>query len=231
MLHLESMRRVGFIFMLLLTAPAAALAFILDPMDRATIEYLLQKGPLMTLEHDEFGNIAWAMAAAQISSPPEVIWEVLANLDDYEKFAPHTEEVRVLKREGSKGVANFRMKIKFTILSVGVDTTDEFTLDRDKWSLDWTYLRGDFAGSRGGWNLVPLSDATSEGNAVKRTAAFYRFHADLRSLGFGVRMLLRAQPEIEMGVISAMAVRFVEALKDRVEHAERYVPEGAQAFQ
>ncbi|MBI2060901.1 MAG: hypothetical protein HYT87_14130 [Nitrospirae bacterium] len=222
---------VGFILLLFLAMPAAGRAFTLEPVDHATIDTLLRKGPLLSLEQDEFGNITWTLAGTIIHAPPEAIWEVLNNLDDYEKFAPHTEEVRVLKKDGNKSIVNFRMKIKFSVLSVGVDTTDEVILDRDKWSLDWTYLRGDFAGSRGGWNLVPLSDSVSGAGTQKHTAAFYRFHADLRTLGFGVRLLLRTHPEVEMGVLTAMAVRFVQALKDRVEHPERYVPEGAQAFQ
>lgn len=223
MVNWGSMAKYLLAFVLILL-PCAAPALDPDKLDRATLEALTSGGELVLVEEDDFGNIDWVTAAIRIDSSPARVWAVISNPDDFEKFLPNTEEVRVLKREGSKGIVNFKMKIKFSILSVRVDSTNEFEYDEDRLKYSWNYLRGDLEGSKGVWQLLSTPDG-------KGTLAFYKIHSDLRTLGFGVRMLLQTHPEVESGVLTVTGIKFVRALKERMEHPERFSSEGAQAFE
>ncbi|MBI2891137.1 MAG: hypothetical protein HYY13_10185 [Nitrospirae bacterium] len=195
-----------------------------DAADTPSLLRLMERGPILLLQKDASGQAEWVTGGIIIHAPIQAVWDVISNLDGYETFMPHTEDVRVLTREGDEELVHYKMRIKFSILSVGVQMTHRVVFDRERGVLSWNQVRGDMPGARGAWVLIPAQEAGL-------TLAFYRVYGDLRSLGFGPRMILRAQPELELGVYSALAIESVEAARDRIEHPEKYAPEGARAFQ
>lgn len=148
-------------------------------------------------------------SAIVIDAKPYRIWSVILDWDNYEKFMPQTDDVKVVNKQGNKVTVEYHLRLKFSVISMKVKYTLTHIINSDKYYEQWFLVKGDVKDARGSFKLLPLDD--------DKTVVLYTTYADLKSIGFIIRKILSAEPSLELGIQTSSAVLVVKALKERVE--------------
>ncbi len=149
-------------------------------------------------------------AAGVVNTSPDIVWDVITDWDRYEEFMPQTKDVKVVERTENTAVVDYNLKFKFTIISMRVYYRLFHLLDRSKYYDEWYLVKGDLKEVTGAWRLYPV-----EGG--KKTVAMYTVYSDLRSMGFLVKSILKAEPHIELAIQLSSAALVVKSIKERAE--------------
>ena len=79
---------------------------------------LLERGPLVLVEHSKDGKFGMATGIVQVDAPPAVVWAELLKMDTWKTFMPKVETLEISNRDEAKG----EFDIRFVIETPGPDT-------------------------------------------------------------------------------------------------------------
>ena len=88
---------------------------------------------------------------AEIAAPPEAVWNVITDYENYPKFVPGAKSYKVIGRKGNKiKVESEGRRI------IKLHATLMFMEKKDKMYLEWRSLSSNINLNRGTWQLEPL---------------------------------------------------------------------------
>ena len=140
---------------------------------------------------------------------PAQVWDVITDYEAYPEWVPEMEETSLVNRRPGRADVSFRLVVSASVVTKSVEYTLRI-MENPMRSTRWFLLEGEFASSRGSWQLIPLDEGTS-------TLAFYSIYTDLASLGWVVETILEARPDVEYAMQTSAAVMMVKALKGRLD--------------
>lgn len=89
-----------------------------------------------------------------MKAPAEVVYEVVTDYESYPEFLPMIKETEILERQDNVVVCKF---------SIFVVKNFEYVLRLEHdppHKTRWTYVRGDFKNSEGGWDFEPIDEVS-----------------------------------------------------------------------
>jgi uncharacterized protein YndB with AHSA1/START domain len=138
-------------------------------------------------QYDPKTSAIYALNDIDVNAPPEVVWKLLVDAENWSSYFPAENEVKILS-----GEPELALGTKWTRLTVGIPTrlivTEYVPTSRLSWS---TTVDGDETGSSAyhGWVITPtdtgchvLSEETQQGAYFleelgrKNPGALYRYH-------------------------------------------------------
>ena len=148
--------------MLLLAALAAA------PVPE-TLETLLGRGPLVSVEADDQGRFEAAVGYAEVGAPLSVVWTVLSAFHRYKEFVPRVVESEVVQIGDG-------LRVSFEIESPGPNTryTVQYALDPATHAIEGRQISGDLSGSRWRWELTEAAPGRTRLRYTSRARNFSR---------------------------------------------------------
>jgi len=180
------------------------LAALLSAPAAETLETLLARGPVVSVEADAQGTFEAAVAIVDVEAPLEAAWAVVSDFARYREFVPRVvaSEVRALP-DGPR--------VTWEIDSPGMNTryTVQYALDAAAHAIEGRQVSGDLAGSR--WRWEPWSVAP------ERTCI--RYVSKARNFSRVLSALEDDAQTITAGLNAGAAVTLLRALKKRCEPA------------
>lgn len=178
----------------------AALAQAQDPLTP-----LLDRGPLVLVEHAKGGKFGQATGIVQVDAPVEKVWAALLDMDAWKKFMPKVETSEV----SNKNEATGEFDVRFVIEVPGPDTdyTIRFTRNDKELTLTGRWLKGDLKSSRWFWKVQKGANGKT---LLSQTLAVKNFSAILQNVE-------DEQQTMTMGVNVASSVAATTALKKHLE--------------
>jgi ribosome-associated toxin RatA of RatAB toxin-antitoxin module len=186
-------------------ALAAALVVLLTPAavwaDR--LDSLLNKGPVVVVEHDGKGKFASATGVVAVEASIEKAWAVITEFQSYPKFVP-----KVVKTEVDD-LGPTEVKVKWELEVPGPNTvyTVRYKLDPVKRTIEAEQVGGDLKGSRWFWEL--------ESAGPNRTLLHYRSSA--RNFSSILESAEDDQQTITIGVNVGGVLTLLRALQGRIQ--------------
>ncbi len=153
-------------------------------------------------------DVRFVSAIATIDAPIEQVRSTILDFSRYKEYMPQLKKSNVRKNDKSGVVVDFKLKFLLPIIKVNLDYTLRYQ-EEENGDIVWDYVEGDIEGNMGRWELVPLSKNT--------TMVIYTVWNDMRSMGFWVRMVLNAQPDLEVAMPISTTALVVDALKKELE--------------
>jgi uncharacterized protein YndB with AHSA1/START domain len=140
-------------------------------------------------QYDPKTSAIYALNDIDVNTPPEVVWKLLVDAENWSSYFPAEDQVKILS-----GEPELALGTKWTRVTVGIPTrlivTEYVPISRLAWS---TVVDGDETGSSAyhGWVITPtdngchvLSEETQQGPFFleelgrKNPGALYRYHQE-----------------------------------------------------
>ncbi|MCB9557602.1 MAG: hypothetical protein H6707_15950 [Deltaproteobacteria bacterium] len=124
-----------------------------------SFEQRLEKGDVIVYTEPVKGADQPAVVVkALINAPPEKIWPIVSNCDDYEKTmvrVPYAERLayKDLGNGRAEGVCRVKIDMPFPYSDITGDTKFVHKIGNGKWLRTWTLLKGEYKYNRGMWYL------------------------------------------------------------------------------
>ena len=181
---------------------AIAVAVLLGSPVAETLETLLARGPVVSVEADGEGKFHAAVAYVDVETPLERVWSVLTDFASYHEFVPRVAGSDTVAMDGG-------LRVKWEIDSPGMNTkyTVQYTLDVRAHAVDGRQVAGDLRGSRWRWELAVVGPNRTRIRFVSKVQSFSRVLDALED---------EAQT-ITAGLNVGGAVTLLRALKRRAE--------------
>jgi hypothetical protein len=210
MRHLE-MKRILTAAILFVMVSALSLAAdtkvksVLDEnLDLKTIKTLIEHGQLFNMIYNDKGELAYRMCAVLVYAPPDLVWKVITDFKNYDKFVPDMLPPVLRNEKKNEITVDFTLKISIVM---GISTTQKYST-RYVLSKPMLYMYDTENKLRepGFWKLVPVDDDT-------RTMLFYYDAApDLSKMGKLVDGVTKAKPEFALALqVSPVSILVNEA--------------------
>ncbi len=180
----------------------ALIALLIAAAPSDTLESLLARGPLVSVETDASGKFDAAVGFLDVAAPLQRVWAVLTGFGAYREFVP-----RVVKSEMQSFSGGAR--VKFEIESPGPNTkyVVQYALDAKAHTADGLQVTGDLKGSSWHWELFELDPARTR---VRYTSRARNFSSILNALE-------DEQQTVTAGLNVGAAITMLRALKKRCE--------------
>src|ERR1041385_1982034 len=123
---------------------AFAMAMLLASPAAETLETLLARGPVVSVEGDGEGRFEAAVAYVDVEAPLDKAWSVLTDFARYKEFVPRVVGSDAVPADGG-------LRVKWEIDSPGMNTkyTVQYTLDARAHAVDGKQAGGDLRGKIG----------------------------------------------------------------------------------
>jgi ribosome-associated toxin RatA of RatAB toxin-antitoxin module len=169
-----------------------------------TLESLLARGPVVSVESDGGGRFEAAVAYVDVDVPLERAWAVVTDFAKYKEFVPRVMESAAYEAEGG-------VRVKWEIDSPGMNTkyTVQYSLDPRAHAVDGKQVDGDLRGSRWRWDLSEPAPGHTRMRLVSKARNFSRVLDALED---------EAQT-VTAGLNVGAAITLLRALKKRCESA------------
>ncbi len=150
----------------LLLALTATVAFAdIDRNDRLRRgDILLEAVPVPGSDEPE------VVLAGVIDAPPEVVWAILEDCDNYKRTMPRIVESQELSRTETHRVCRTLLDSPWPMEDLEAVAEAEIEVVPGRWTRRWWLVRGSFTKYSGSWTLTPF------GADGKRTLAVQRSH-------------------------------------------------------
>src|SRR2546423_4212675 len=131
---------------------ATLLAPLLASPAAETLETLLARGPVVSVEADGEGRFEAAVAYVDVEVAVARAWSVLTDFGRYKEFVPRVVESDAVPVDGG-------LRVRWEIDSPGMNTkyTVQYTLDARARAIDGRQVGGDLRGSRWRWELAEVA--------------------------------------------------------------------------
>ncbi len=184
---------------------------MLDTLDTGSLIGLLSEGTLILVKERPGGGVESVLSGVQINAPADRVFDTIQDFESFPSFMPQTDMVRILSHDGNEYNLEFKVSLKFGIISTKFSYVLKHIVDRSNMSIRFDYVKGEPKDVHGMWKVVRLSEDSS--------AVFYEFHSNLRSLGFMMKKVLSAEPSLETAIQTSTAYMITKALKKKMELA------------
>ena len=214
MLEFLSMRGFFLVFLAvwLLPLPTGAvkqvkLGSLVGRVDFKPLVPLLEKGELSLVESYRSGRLRQVTVVSLVKAPPERVWRVLTDYQNYVKFMPNLDEIEITKRRGADVFIAYELEVPgpnmdYTLIHHHVPKTRiDITLADDE---------GDIQTGAWRWELIPHKNGA-------QTILVYSLYTDVRESSWVLRQIMKSQPSLEHGLNVATGLVTVRAIKKRAE--------------
>ena len=181
-------------------------------LDRISIESLygaLQDGDMVLTDVTPEGDTVSITAMTLVNAPPQEVWDVVTNYEDYKNFAPLLNKSEVKKREGNKVVVEFAAGIKVKIFSISGHISLELTHHSNDY-IEYKRVSGKVKMMEGYWRILDVDNGNKSIMCCKVTA-------DLKPINKALKYLLDHVPFM-IGPLLYSGIGIVgSAVKKKVE--------------
>jgi ribosome-associated toxin RatA of RatAB toxin-antitoxin module len=128
---------------------------------------------IITSEKVEGSSLPRVTALGVIEAPPEKVWALVEDCENYEKTMVRIADATELERDGGTVVCRVTADLPWPVPNLTSETRAVHTVEPGvKWERRWTMIKGDYRLNNGGWTLTPYK------GDPKRTLAQYQLHID-----------------------------------------------------
>jgi ribosome-associated toxin RatA of RatAB toxin-antitoxin module len=183
--------------------PLALALLLAAPVPTAeTLETLLARGPVVSVESDGEGHFEAAVAYLDVDAPLEAVWSVVSDFAKYKEFVP-----RVVASDAQPQPDGLR--VSWEIDSPGMNTkyTVHYALDAAAHVMEGSQTSGDLRGSRWRWELTAVAPGRTRIRYLSRARNFSRVLSALED---------EAQT-VTAGLNVGAAITLLRALRRRCE--------------
>lgn len=150
---------------------------------------LLAEGPVLTVKQSPQGKFMYTSALMQVNAPPEVVWDVILDLDHYKDFMPRVvfSHIQTKSDDGRELTVKFELNVPL----VNQRYTLKYSADLEKKVINITHISGDLSGSWWRWKLMPQAKGTLVYyiGATKNYSAFLqKFEDEQQTVTVGVNV-------------------------------------------
>jgi ribosome-associated toxin RatA of RatAB toxin-antitoxin module len=222
------LKNMGFIILFIAiffssgTMPASAAKMVaknspwpfVDPPDHInynTLIPLLEKGEMNINYFNTDGTYKQATVFSLISAPPEKVWPVVVDFDNYPTYMPRVGSLEILKRDPTDTWLYYGLEIPGPNYFFTVRTSQE----RPK-RIDFIPEKYKGADLKGGWRyeLYPVDNG-------KKTVLVFKMYCDTRDQSWFLRQIMKMDPTWEMplnlGINLSTGILNLQAIKRKVE--------------
>ena len=180
----------------------------MNETEASALRQWVGKGTMVRVDERPDGRFDRLVAGVWMDRPVEKVWGVIIAYEKYPEFMPQTKAVRMLKRTADVCDVSYHIDLKFSVFSTKINYSLRHRHDEENHSTRFEYLEGQLKGVSGGWTLVEADGGT---------LAQYELSSDLRSLGFFIKRLLKAEPLLETAIQASSALIVVNSIRRRAE--------------
>lgn len=136
------------------------------------VDARLAKGEvLVRSEKVEGADMPVTHALGVVNAPPEKVWAIVSDCNNFTKNLPRIAEAKELERKGDTVVCRVVTKLPFPLKNLaGVTRAVHEVSAGERWTRTWDLIEGDYEYNRGAWTLTPFA------GDPKRTLVRYRIH-------------------------------------------------------
>lgn len=151
---------------------------------------------------------------AVIDAPPAAVRAVIAAHAKYPEFISQIREAEEKKpaKDGEPSAVAFETVLNLMVMELDVDYTLAYQ-DEPNGDITWQLVEGDFSEHTGRWEFFSLPEG--------KTLLAYTVWQDFSSVGFTVRTVMRAQPDLKLIIPTASAAVLMDSLRRRAEGRPR----------
>lgn len=186
----------------------------LDPSELATLTrerilvLLHPPVPFTDPEAHKTRESRFVTVLTQVQAPLTRCTEVVTDFPHYPEFMPQVKRTRVKTPAPQRFQVEYDLKFELPVVNLNLNyTVEHFWVAPE--NLEFYRTAGDIAHIFGRWEFVPLSSGT--------TLIAYTVWSDTESMGFLVRTMLDAQPDLRIAIPISSAVVVLQAIKERIE--------------
>lgn len=153
-------------------------------------------------------NERYVTGLTVIAAPVTTVRQTVADFAQYVKYMPQTETADVKQGANGKTVVDYELEFEMPVMNIGVDYTLEYT-NEPNGDITWSLVEGDMDQNVGRYEFYPLPG--------DKTLLAYTNWNDIKGMGFGVKVLLDAQPDLQVAIPVASAAVILNAIQRRAE--------------
>jgi len=165
--------------------------------------------PIGNNRTEEF-DVRFLTSICVIDSPVQRVREVINDFLHYQEFMPQTVSSTINSKSKDHVINEIKLSVKVPLIHIGVKFSLDYYMEPDG-DITWHRVKGDMEGNVGRYEFISLGPS--------RTMLVMTFWSELRGIGFLMRLLLRAQPDLEIAIPVSTGSLIVDAIKQRCEHA------------
>lgn len=173
------------------------------------------EGQLAVLHHpsrllvgDAPRDVRFATSMAVVHASVADIEATVLGFDQYAEFVPQAKEVKLRGQSLGEYLVDYTLEFELPIRNLTLDYILHYKRESDG-SIRWDLIRGDFEGTSGRWEFFALDE--------NRTFVVYTAWSDLDSMGFTMRLMLRAQSDLRVALPVVNTSIVLEAVRRRAE--------------
>jgi ribosome-associated toxin RatA of RatAB toxin-antitoxin module len=152
---------------------ALAVLFVLAAEADDVAKRLDSGDVVISTEKVEGSDLPRSIAMGVIDAPPEKVWALVTDCDNFYKTMPRIAASKVIERDGGTVVCRVTADLPFPVPDLTSETRAIMTVEPGvKWERRWSLIKGDYRANTGAWVLTPYK------GDLKRTLARYELHID-----------------------------------------------------
>ncbi|MBF0449219.1 MAG: SRPBCC family protein [Candidatus Magnetomorum sp.] len=160
-------------------------------------------------------DVRFLTSICVIEAPVHRVREVVMDFSHYHEFMPQTSSSTILSKSKNHVINEIKLSVKVPLIHIGVKFTLDYFMEPDG-DISWFRVKGDMKGNVGRYEFISLGP--------NRTMLIMTYWTELRGIGFLMRLLLRAQPDLEMAIPVSTGSLILDAIKKRCELTAQDVP-------
>ncbi|MSP91513.1 MAG: hypothetical protein EXR79_06890 [Myxococcales bacterium] len=152
-----------------IAASLCALAALLSPAPGHADDARLAKGEVLVSTREVAGcDLPEVTAQAVVDAPPEKVWRIIDDCNQYKRHMPRVSASKELERKGTTIQCEVTVDMPFPLSDLTAVTQAEHVVGPPRWSRTWKLVRGDYDRNEGAWTLTAFDAAAT------RTRVTYR---------------------------------------------------------
>jgi len=182
---------------------------LLERVDIKALRKALEKGDMVLTDVTPRGETVSITAMTLVNAPPQKVWDVVTNYNDYKNFTPLVNKSEVKERKGNKVTVEFVAGVKFAFLSINGRILLEQThhpID----SIEYRRVGGSLNMMQGYWRILEVDN----GN---KSIMCCKVAADLRDINKAIGFLLERIPFLIGPLLYAGIGIIGAAVKKKIE--------------
>ncbi|KPA11620.1 hypothetical protein MHK_008195 [Candidatus Magnetomorum sp. HK-1] len=160
-------------------------------------------------------DVRFLTSMCVIDAPVHRVREVVTDFLHYQEFMPQTQTSKIISKSKDHILNEVKLSVKVPLIHIGVRFTLDYFMEPDG-DISWSRVKGDMEGNVGRYEFITLSP--------NRTLLILTYWTELRGIGFLMRLLLRAQPDLELAIPVSTGSLIVGAIKKRCELSPKSTP-------
>ena len=163
--------------------------------------------PISNEKVEEY-DVRFITSMCVIEAPAHRVREVIADFLHYPEFMPQTVSSTIVSSSNNHIINQIKLSVKVPLIHIGVKFTLDYCMEPNG-DITWHRVKGDMKGNVGRYEFISLGPS--------RTLLVMTYWTELRGIGFLMRLLLRAQPDLELAIPVSSGSLIINAIKKRCE--------------